>query len=54
MIAASMYLAIALYFSAVVIIHSANGIANKTPTRQNLSAIIAAIAWGAFYYFTHA
>ena len=53
MIAASIALAVAMYFSSVVVmglVKVSSGI------RSNVtgSAITAAIAWGLFYYFTHA
>lgn len=54
MIAASIALASAIYWSMVVVIQSANGIANKTRTKLNGAAILTALSWGAFYYFTHA
>ena len=53
MIAASIALAVALYFSCVVLmgfVKAASGITSNVTG----SAITASVAWGAFYYFTHA
>ena len=54
MIAASLFLVIALYFSAVVVIQTASGIAFKQARELEAQTFSACLAWGAFYYFTHA
>ena len=54
MIAASLFLVIALYFSAVVVIQTASGIAFRQKRELSKETIIACLAWAAFYYFSHA
>lgn len=54
MIAASIALAFALYFSAVVAFRSTAGIKWRQRTELTKETILASLAWAAFYYFTHA
>ena len=54
MIAASIALAFALYFSGLVVVQTTTGIAFNQPRQINGQAVIACLAWAVFYYFTHA
>ena len=54
MIAASLFLALALYCTATVVIKAASAIASKRNTDLLTEVICGSISWAMFYYLTHA